>query len=347
MSALNVVPLSRVGPGVVRWLWEPYLARGKLAVLDGEPGVGKSLLAIDLAARLSRGGPLPDGAPAGRPCVTLLLGAEDGSEDTTRPRAEAAGADLDRVVFAIDCGGRPPRFPEDLPALEESVRAHRVDLVVIDPVMAFLPQEVAANTDQCVRRVLAPLAALAARTDCVVLLIRHLRKAGLLKALYRGLGSVAIIGACRTGLLATHHPTEPGLRVLAATKTNLAGSVPSLGFRVPADRPVVEWAGAVDLTADALCRPAPAPLRARDRASDWLRRELAGGPRKVAELLAAAAAAGIPEVTLRRAKADLLAVARRVHREDGGEWYWYDPCAPWPENAPFRKPFELPPLDPL
>src|SRR5436309_8572161 len=98
MSALIAEPLSRVRPGSVRWLWEPYLPRGKLAVLDGDPGVGKSLLTIDLAARLSRGGPLPGGRSAGRPHVTLVLNAEDDPADTTRPRAEAAGADLDRVV---------------------------------------------------------------------------------------------------------------------------------------------------------------------------------------------------------------------------------------------------------
>src|SRR5881398_2781595 len=102
MSALNAEPLSNVRPETVRWLWEPYLPRGKLALLDGDPGVGKSLLTIDLAARLSRGGPLPDGSPSGRPHLTLLLGAEDDAADTTRPRAEAAGADLGRVVAVAD-----------------------------------------------------------------------------------------------------------------------------------------------------------------------------------------------------------------------------------------------------
>src|SRR5881398_3739736 len=98
MTAPIAEPLSRVRPARVEWLWPHYLARGKLALLDGDPGVGKSLITIDLAARLSRGGPLPDGCVAGRPHLTLLLSAEDGAADTTRPRAEAAGADLDRVV---------------------------------------------------------------------------------------------------------------------------------------------------------------------------------------------------------------------------------------------------------
>jgi len=90
-----------------------------------------------------------------------------------------------------------------------------------------------------------------------------------------------------------------------------------------------------------------AALRPRDRASDWLRRELANGPRKAAELLTVAAEAGIPEATLRRAKADLRAESHQVYREDERTWYWYDPTAPWPADAPFKKPFELPPLPPL
>src|SRR5437763_1943940 len=166
MSALLAEPLSRVRSEPVRWLWWPYLPRGKLALLDGDPGVGKSLLAIDLAARLSRGGPLPDGTPAGRPHVTLLLGAEDDAADTTRPRAEAAGADLDRVIAVTGPSRTPLSFPDDVMELAKLVRAHRPDLIVIDPITAFLPPRIAASSDQCVRRVLGLLALLADRTDC-------------------------------------------------------------------------------------------------------------------------------------------------------------------------------------
>jgi hypothetical protein len=350
VATLTFEPLSQLGPRSVRWLWGPVLPRGKLAVLDGDPNVGKSLVTIDLAARLSRGGPLPDGTPIDRPHVTLLLSAEDGSADTVRPRAEAAGADLDRLIVARAADGRVVRLPADLAELEELVRLCEADLVVIDPVMAFLPPEVAATSDQCVRQALTPLTELAERTDCAVLLVRHLRKSSEAKAIYRGLGSVGIVGACRTGLLAARHPADPELRVLAVTKSNLARPPAALGFRVRSDgsgRGVVEWTGPADLTADGLLRRPEAGLRPRDRATDWLRGELANGPRKAAELLTAAAAAGIPEKTLKRAKADLRAGSHQVHRGDERAWYWYDPCAPWPADAPFQKPFELPPLPDL
>jgi hypothetical protein len=227
---------------------------------------------------------------------------------------------------------------------------HRADLLVIDPVMAFLPPEVAADADRCARVLRDPLAALAARTNCAVLLVRHLRKSGGPKALYRGLGSVGIIGVCRTGLLAARHPADPGRRVLAMTKTNLGGPAPSLGFRPTTDaagRTVVEWTGPSDVSADDLFERLPGPLRPRDRASDWLRRELSGGPRKAAELLATAAEAGIPEKTLRRAKADLNAETHLVHGEAERAWYWYDPTAPWPADAPFPRPTGLDPLPDL
>jgi len=251
--------------------------------------------------------------------------------------------------------GTPLRLPANLPALEELIRERKADLVVIDPVMAFLPPEVASNNDQCVRRVLGPLARLAEQNGCTILLVRHLRKRGVAKALYRGLGSIGIVGASRAALMVAPHPADPDLRVLAVVKSNLARSAPALGFRVREEpgRALVEWTGPLDLTADDLGLPAPAELRPRDRAADWLYRELANGPRKTVELVAAATAAGIPERTLNRAKME-VGVKSHLHVIKGGKtdekkkaWYWYDPCAPWPADAPFKKPSptDLPPLE--
>jgi hypothetical protein len=163
---------------------------------------------------------------------------------------------------------------------------------------------------------------------------------------------MGILAAVRTALFAAPHPQDPAGRVLAVAKSNVGRRPPSLGYRLveSSGQPVVEWTGPVDLTADALCRPAPVTtgVKARDRVSDWLKRELAGGPRRAAELYAAAAAADIPERTLRRAKEDLPAKSHRTYDRaaERGEWYWYDPDAAWPADAPFRKPkpWELPPI---
>jgi hypothetical protein len=348
MSALIAQPLSSLTAyTAVHWLWERYLPRGKLAILDGDPGVGKSLLAIDIAARLSRGAPLPDGSPGVPPCATLLLSAEDGP-DTFRPRAEAAGADLDRIVNVTRSDGLPPSLPSQLRDLENFIRGRGAEFVVIDPLVAFLGPEAAANADQCVRRALTPLAEVAAYTGAAILLVRHLCKSEAPRAVMRGQGSVGIIGAARTGLLAAHHPADSSLGVLAVGKSNLSVCPPSLGYRVKPDaagRPVVEWVGPVGVSADGLGRP-EAALRPRDRAALWLAAELAPGPRRAAELLERAAEVGIPERTLRRAKDQSGVRARRGARGGEQEWYWYDPEATWPAGAPFKKPCELPPLPP-
>jgi RecA-family ATPase len=313
--------------------------------------MGKSLLTIDLIARLSRGDTLPDGKPAGPPRTSLILTTEDDPADTIVPRARAAGADLNRLV--LPRFERTPRFPEDLWALEQLIREAGVELVVVDPLMAFLPRSVSANMDQYVREALTPLTDLAARLRCTILLIRHLTKRQHERAALRGQGSMGILAAVRTCLFAAPHPAESGLRVLSVAKSNAGRRAPSLGYRIasnPEGLPVVEWGGVIERTADQLCEKVEDPrVRPRDRAIDWLKRELANGPRKAAELHAAAAETGIPERTLRRAKEALPARAHRVHdyRRGTGEWYWFDPDAAWPKKAPFKKPGDGPSLDQL
>jgi hypothetical protein len=154
----------------------------------------------------------------------------------------------------------------------------------------------------------------------------------------------------RTGLFVAPHPGDPTARVLAVAKKNAGRRPSALGYRVvesPTGQPVIEWTGPVDLTADGLCRcNSETVLKTRDRAIDWLKRELSSGPRKAADLYASAGEAGIPERTLFRAKAALRVGSHRAYdrKEERGEWYWYDPDAEWPKHAPFKKPFEMPPL---
>jgi hypothetical protein len=352
MSLWTIETGAEVQAEPVEWLWRGYVPRGKLVLLDGDPGMAKSLLAIDLIARLSCGRPMPDGTVVSKPFTSAVLSAEDGRADTIRPRAEAAGTDLSRLI--LPRFHQLPQFPKDLPALEELIVDRAPVLVVIDPLFGFLPPKVAANLDQCMRQALTPMAKLAEWTGCTILLLRHLTKQWSWRAVLRGLGSIGIIGAARTGLITGPHPDDPMARVLAVPKTNLAVQPPALGYRIvssPAGQPVVEWIGPVDVTADALGarQKREKGVKMADRAVDWLRRELANGPRKSADIHTAAAEAGIPERTLWRAKDWLSAKTHKVHdrKADRSEWWWYDPAAPWPKTAPFKKPdpFELPPLE--
>jgi hypothetical protein len=324
-------PAARPGPGGPRW--EPYLAPGTLAVLDGDPGVGKTFLALDLAARLSRGGPLPDGQRLDRPYSTLFISAEDCAADTLRPRAEAAGADLERLFLIAPDLGPLPEFPDDLPALEETVRHHRISFIVLDPLAAFTPAR-SGNGDRAVRETLKRLADLAVRLDCLVLLHRHLTKYGGLRWLYRGLGRVGTAPAVRTGLLLARHPADPALRVLTRTVPAAGPPAPSLTFWLAAgyeDQPTLRWQGPSDLTAgDLLGTRRTGELWPRERAIEWLRYELRNGVRRAAELFAAASAAGITRRTLERAKRDLGVESRQVWRGGTNEWVWSAPGTPRP-----------------
>jgi RecA-family ATPase len=184
----------------VRWLWPGRLALGKLSLLEGDPGLGKSLITLDLCARLSRGLPLPDGSSGGEPCNCLVLNAEDGEADTVRSRLVALGADLDRVFVLSRRGltGQTIRLPSKLNVLADALKRTQARLTVIDPLVAFLDPGVASGNDQSVRRALTPLAALAAQHHTAIWMARHLNKQGGKQAIYRGGGSIGLIGACRS-----------------------------------------------------------------------------------------------------------------------------------------------------
>ncbi len=195
------VSCAEITPCAVSWLWEPYLPRGKLAILDGDPGTGKSFVTLDLAARVSAGAPMPGGVSSA-PANVLLLNAEDDARDTIGPRIAAAGGNPDRVrIFYAPGIGQNwvPQFPDDGPQLGRAIRDLKPALVVIDPLTAFFAPQVSTNSDQAMRLALSPLAALAAETDACVLLVRHLRKAGGASAVYRGAGSIGIGGRCEPG----------------------------------------------------------------------------------------------------------------------------------------------------
>src|SRR5215218_10051098 len=195
----DLVLVADVDRELVTWLWRDRIPRGKVTVLDGDPGTGKSTLTLTITAKVTTGSPFPDGSRP-EPADVILLSAEDEIGDTIRPRLEAAGADLERCWVLPDVReeGEPPRPPElplDLARLEDLAKDRAAALVVIDPLMAFLSGAVDAHRDQDVRRVLASMAYMAARTGAAVLIVRHMNKSGGSSPLYRGGGSIGIVGA--------------------------------------------------------------------------------------------------------------------------------------------------------
>lgn len=328
-----LVRMADVEPQEVDWLWNPYIAKGKLTILEGDPAMGKTWLALTLAAIVSRGDPFPgpDGVPRDRrePANVVYLTAEDGLADTLRPRLDKAGADV-RRVFALtgqtDGGEETGVTLSDLPVLESTLRFVRPALVVVDPLQAYLGAGVDLHRANEVRPVLAGLANLAEKHGAAVLLIRHLGKANQDRALYRGLGSIDISAAARSVLLAGKDPGDESQRVLAHTKSSLAPNGPSLAYKLGEDG--FTWCGVSNVTPEALLAPprSEEERSAVDEAADFLREALAEGPRPAKEVLREAEALGINEKSVRRAMgAGKVRIARRRiggAQRGAGFWEW-------------------------
>jgi hypothetical protein len=338
----DFIPLSQVTRRPVRWFWPGRLAWGKLALLQGDAGLGKSLLTLHLAACLTTGRPLPDGSPVAEPAGVIIFNGEDTEEDTTAARLEALGADPGRVFIpgrSGDDAAEPLSFPSNVAVLERALARTQARLVVLDPVTAFLDRGVNCNSEASVRRALRPLAKLAQRYGCVVLLVLHLNKRGGRRALYRGLGSVAFAAVCRSAWLVAADPVEPGRRVLAQVKNNNADAQPSLVYALTCagdGPPQVSWLGVSDLTAEQLLearRPKAAAALQRDAACEALAALLAEGAKTSRQVWAMAEKEGISERTLRRARRALDVRSKRVYIEGRPVSYWLLPGQQLPPDV--------------
>jgi AAA domain-containing protein len=323
------VTLSTVTAKPVSWLWPGRIPLGKVTMLDGDPGLGKSTLALDVAARVTTARRFPDGAPGVAGGVVLLT-AEDGLADTVRPRLDAMAGDPSRVVAltaVADEDGQinPITLPDHIPALRTAIEQVRARLVIIDPYVAYLASYVNSRIDHDIRRTLAPLTGLAEETGAALLLIRHLNKASGGPALYRGGGSIGLIAAVRSGLLVAEDPDDPTRRVLAVVKANLAPRAPSLAYRLESATIGVArivWAGESPHSATALLAvPENTTDRsALDDAKRWLADFLADGAKQPAQVFAVSRKAGHASRTIERAKAQLG--VRSEKRGPSGSWIW-------------------------
>jgi RecA-family ATPase len=245
--------LSEVDTQEITWLWEKRIPRGKITVLDGDPGMGKSLIAAHIAACVSTGRPMPDGTPT-RQGGVILIAPEDSPEETLKPRLEAAGGDPSQVLLLntvedLDAKrrkiyDRPFSLAQDLDLLENTIKRMQAVLVIIDPLMAVLGNTIDSSRDQSVREVFTPLAQLAERTGCAILMIRHLSRGSAGHPLYRGAGSLGIIAAARSGLIVAADPSDEQRRVLAPTKHNLSQPASNLTYQVVDNEcgvPYIHW----------------------------------------------------------------------------------------------------------
>lgn len=271
-----ITNLSTVTPKSISWLWPARIPYGAVTVLDGDPGLGKSWITLDIAARVTTGRPMPNeaGTTKGKPGDVLLLSAEDDLAATIHPRLTALGADLNRVysLDGIQDGAtrRPLVLPDDLQLLRHQMSVCGAKLVIIDPLMAFLSADVNANSDADVRRVLYGLRLVAEETGAALVVVRHLNKGANANALYRGGGSIGIIGAARSGLVVGRHPDDQERCVLTATKSNLCAKPQALEYRIVPDGEGarLEWLGVVELEAGDVLTQTP-----QDRRQEQTRRK--------------------------------------------------------------------------
>jgi len=319
--------MSNVEEQAVRWLWPNRIALGKLNMLAGDPGLGKSFITCDLAARVSTGSPWPDGAANDTPGGVLLLNAEDDVADTIKPRLRAARADMARIMamFAVDRG----RLFSLAKHLEELARCASqlpdLRLIVIDPVTAFM-SGIDSHKNADVREALAPLSELAERTGAAVLAVSHLNK-GSGQAIYRTTGSLAFTAASRSVWCVAKDPQNRDRRVFLPMKNNLGNDKTGLaysinGFSYP---PFVDWEpDAVDTDIDAVLnrehRSAPSRQSATAAADEWLAAFLDGGEKASAEIYDAGKAAGFSTDQLKRASQRIGAQVKRAGMPSRSFW---------------------------
>lgn len=309
--------MSEVQATKVSWLWQDFLALGKLALLDGDPSLGKTTLMIDLAARLSNGLPMPGCTDSVGPAGVLLVTQEDGAADTIKPRLDAAGANSYRVKLFTTVHDKnqkvPFMIPENVPALEKAIRKTQAKLVVIDPIMGFLQGD--SHRDQDMKRSLSPLAAMAERTGACVVMIRHLRKsAG--PAMYRGSGAIGIAGTARIALMIVKSPDGSKERLLGVYKSNIGEFPKAWRIQIAGEKggaSHVEWLGQTECDLDQVlaAQDDPAEKGAVQEACAFLREALKDGPVKTKELERLGREAGISPASIKRAAMLLGTTASR------------------------------------
>ena len=323
-----VVSMDTVTRTPVTWLWWPYIAVGKLALVDGDPGVGKSLFLTQLAASLSRGNPLPDQdgvptLPSGGAHTTVLLSTEDGLADTLGPRLDAAGADSSKVKVLtgwVDGQGEEHAFTfQHMGLLERVLQEYQPTLVVIDPIQAYLGSRVDMHRANETRPLLEALRRLADQYHCAIVCVRHPAKASQgSKAIHRGLGSIDFIGAGRTGLFIEQHPSDPTLVLMAQSKSNIGPLGRTQVFSKAEGQ--FRWQGVSRLSAEMLAGAGRGPdPYAFLEAVCWLEDRLQDGlPVPSTDLCREADEEGLTFSTLRRAKKALG--VRSLKRGDAWDW---------------------------
>ena len=299
----------------MQWLWKPYIPFGKLTIIQGDPGEGKTTLALRLAAACSTGTLLPGMEPM-EPFNVIYQSAEDGMGDTIKPRLMEAGADLDRVLSIIEDKKQLSLLDE---RIEKAIREHNARMMILDPIQGYIGSRVDINRANEIRTVLKRVSSIAERTGCAIVLIGHLNKASGTSSAYRGLGSIDFRAAARSVLLIGRLKNDPTVRVIVHDKSSLAPEGKSLAFGL-GDEEGFRWLDGYDgITAEELLCGFTAETKTA-AAEDLIRSMLAGGQETMAEdVFRAAQQRGISRRTVNEAKKSIPNI---VTKKNGKYWFW-------------------------
>ena len=313
-TELKMIKMSDIEAQEIEWLWYPYIAYGKLAIVQGDPGDGKTTLILNLAAKLTKGEGMDENMKVMEPMNVIYQTAEDGLADTVKPRLLQAGADCEKVLV-IDESEKSLSMLDE--RIEEALIKTGARVLILDPIQAYLGSGTDMNRANEVRNMTKRLAALAEKYKCAIILIGHMNKAAGNKAAYRGMGSIDFYAVARSVLLVGRVEGEPNIRAMVQIKNNLAEFGHAKAFRLSEEG--FRWLGDYEITADEVLGGYAPEINKLEQAKDLLR-ELSKELEKVESnsIYDIAKEQNISKRTLENAKREMGIRAKR----ENGSWYW-------------------------
>ena len=328
---LKLINLVDVEIETVNWLWKGYTPLGMITLIDGDPGLGKSTLTTYMGSCVSQGIPLEGDTEPSTPRKVIVASTEDHIACVIKPRYKAAGANMENILY-LECVEAPKEpeapfmLPDHIDQLETACLYHKPALVIIDPLMSVLSPKINSYSDQGVRQAMSGLKRIAEKSGAAIACVRHLNKSKDSSALYKGGGSIGIIGAARLGLLVAKHPEDSNLRVLSGIKSNIGKMPPSIMFELisetDSETPHLKWRGQCNYSADDLVQDFQ-PQSKKAEAEDFLRSRLSKNSVPQSIIESESKGLGISSATLNRAKVDLG--IKSTKSGEGGAWEWQLP----------------------
>lgn len=309
---LRLIQMSEVAAEEVQWLWYPYIPLGKLTIIQGDPGEGKTTFSLAMIAALTKGEALPEREATG-PMNVIYQTAEDGLADTIRPRLDTLGADCSRVMVIDESHQELTLCDERIKQAIEKIEAK---LIVLDPLQAYLGANVDMHRANEVRPVMKRLATTAEQTGCAIVLVRHINKFQGQKSGHRGLGSIDFQAAARSVLVVGRTKDDPTIRIVAQDKSSLAPEGESIAFALDAEKGF-QWKGYCKCSADDLLSGGN-QVRTKTMQMEEKLKQILSSSVAAEEVIKRAESIGVSERTLMIAKKNLGIVSEK----QGGQWYW-------------------------